>query len=81
MKRIDIIAVIYVILLSVGIFIMTYLMWTGAHCIIIDSEATKANALDMVMIVLVSLYTTRDVFFSCYRPGKFRRKERTNHDY
>lgn len=72
MKRFNFKAIMYLICTYIASFGMIYLMWTGASYMFIDKALTKANYLDMVMIAVVGWYVTRDVFYSYYKPRRYK---------
>jgi len=75
MKHFDFVALFYAVAVFIALFGMIFLMWTGATYLFIE-ETPKANAVDVIVIVIITLYATRDFFFKNYRPNKIRGKRK-----
>jgi hypothetical protein len=77
MKRLNFKTIIYLLFVFLFVFGVLYLMWTGANYLFIENHSPKANTLDVVMIVIIAWYATKDFFFEYYIPRR-RKNERSN---
>lgn len=77
MKQFNFKTIMYLLCVFIAAFGVLYLMWTGANYLFIEGNSTKANTLDVVMIVIIAWYATKDVFFDYYQPRR-KRSERNN---
>lgn len=77
MKHLNFKTIIYILFMFLFVFAVLYLMWTGANYLFIENHTPKANTLDVIMIVIIAWYATKDFFFEYCVPRR-RKNERNN---